>query len=78
VTSHGFILLTCGPGTAMLVPQAPQYESGKNHRQTNPNIGSHHSNTIFLIIAQPCEGCSWPHFKKGDATHTLDGCDGNE
>jgi hypothetical protein len=25
VTSHGFILLMCGPSTAMLVPPAPQY-----------------------------------------------------
>jgi hypothetical protein len=52
VTSHGFILLTCGPGAAMLVPPAPQYETAEDHRQTNPNIGSHHNNTILLIIAQ--------------------------
>ena len=25
VTSHGFILLMCGPSAAMLVPPAPQY-----------------------------------------------------
>jgi hypothetical protein len=37
----------------MLVPPAPQQESAKNHRQTNPNVGSHHYNTILLIIAQP-------------------------
>jgi hypothetical protein len=37
----------------MLVPPEPQYESAKDHRQTNPNIGSHHDNTILLIIAQP-------------------------
>jgi hypothetical protein len=37
----------------MLVPPAPQYESAKDDRQTNPNIGSHHYNTILLIIAQP-------------------------
>ena len=31
VTSHGFILLMCGPSAEMLVPQAPPYLPAKNH-----------------------------------------------
>src|ERR1017187_633217 len=29
-----------------------------------------------LIIAQAWKGCSWGHFKKGNATHALEGCGG--
>jgi hypothetical protein len=46
VTSHGFIPPMCGPRAAMLVPPAPKYQPAKNHYQSNPNIGSHHFNTI--------------------------------
>jgi hypothetical protein len=51
----------------MLVPPAPQYESAKDHRQTNPKVGSHLYYTILPIIVHPCKGCPWGHFNKSTA-----------
>jgi hypothetical protein len=49
MTSHGFVLLMCGPSAAMLVPPAPQCQTAKNHYRSNPNIGSHHFNTFTQL-----------------------------
>jgi hypothetical protein len=43
----------CGPSAAMLVPPAPQYQPAKNHYRSNPNIGSHHFNTITQLSLKP-------------------------
>jgi len=60
VAPHGFILLMRGPGAATLVPPYPQNQPAKNHHQSDPDIGSHHFNTIPLIIAQAWNRCTCP------------------
>jgi len=53
VPSHGFILLMCGPSSATLVPPNPQRKPAKANYHRDPNIDSHHFDTIAQLSLKP-------------------------